>query len=248
MGSLFVTQRTIIALCLACSVLSTFAVAQDTTRRAVRPPLPTQYDSAQAISSLKRHLDGLFTSPTYRSAQVSAKVISLTRGGVTIYERNGDRCLTPASTTKLFSTATVFYLLGKNGTIDTEVRTNGQMTADGTLNGDLFLVGRGDAFLSVNDVEYLADRLYAAGLRRVNGSIYGDASFFDNVSDRSIYSGDGEVVSPVPPITALSLTKSTIAVVVSASSKGYVSVQTIPASDAIVVNVVSGGGRRRRGR
>lgn len=241
------TRRTIIALCLACGVLSAYSPAQDTTRRSVttKSPLPSQYDSTRALQSLKRYLDGIFTSPTYRSAKVSAKVISLTRGGATIYERNAEMCLTPASTTKLFSSATCFYLLGKNGTLDTEVRASGSISSDGTLNGDLYLVGRGDAFLSVNDVEYLADRLFASGIRRVNGSIFGDASFFDNVTDRSVYSGDGEVVSPVPPIVALSLTKSTIAVVVSASSKGHVSVQTIPASDAIVVNVV-GGGRRRR--
>lgn len=241
------TRRTIIALCLACGVLSAYSFAQDTTRRSGVPkgPLPSQYDSTRAIQSLKRYLDGIFTSPTYRSAKVSAKVISITRGGTTLYERNAEMCLTPASTTKLFSTATCFYLLGKSGTIDTEVRASGSVSSDGTLNGDLYLVGRGDAFLSVNDVEYLADRLFATGIRRVNGTIYGDASFFDNVTDRSIYSGDGEVVSPVPPVMALSLTKNTIAVVVSASSKGHVSVQTIPASDALVINVV-GGGRRRR--
>jgi D-alanyl-D-alanine carboxypeptidase/D-alanyl-D-alanine-endopeptidase (penicillin-binding protein 4) len=168
---------------------------------------------------------------------VSCAVWSVTRNKL-LYEKNADECLTPASTTKLFTAAAAFHALGPDGTIDTEVRATGKVDSNGLLHGDLYLVGHGDALLTINDIEYLADALFQAGIRAVAGHVYGDGSFFDSVTDRAVYSGDNEDVEKLGPITALGLHKNTIAVVVSASSKGIISAQTIPASDALHVEPI----------
>lgn len=154
-----------------------------------------------------------------------------------VYERNSRQNLTPASTTKLFSTAAYYQLNGQNAIVSTEVKTDGVLEADGTLRGNLYLIGHGDALLSVNDLEFLADKVRALGIKRITGNIVGDGYAFDGQSNRAVYSGDYEDVQPLPPIVALSVNKGTVAVFASAGKTGRVNVQTIPASDAFDIVV-----------
>lgn len=214
-------------------VLLTLVQGQDTNLgRLPSAPFLSQYDSTVAVKNLSQRLDRIFNSNAYRKSKVSCMVWSVTRNKL-LYQKNAYECLTPASTTKLFTTAAAFHALGTEGIIDTEVRATGKVDSTGMLHGDLYLVGHGDALLTINDIEYLADALYQSGIRAMTGHVYGDGSFFDNVADRAVYSGDNEDVVKLGPITALGLHKNSIAVVVSASSKGVVSAQTIPASDAL---------------
>lgn len=196
------------------------------------PPVRTQYDSTRALRALRERLDNIFTSSAYRNGRTSVSVWSITRN-TALYERNPTANLTPASTTKLFTTGTLYQLYGNASSITTDVRFDGQIAADGTLRGNLYLIGHGDALLSVNDIEELADRVRAAGIRRITGNVYGDGSAFESQSNRAVYSGDFEDVVPLPPIVALNVNRGTIAVVASAGRSGAPTVQTIPASDAI---------------
>jgi len=214
-------------------------IAGDTTRPFQRTPtlrFLSQYDSTRAVDQLRQRLDAIFSRS--RGASVSVVVASLKRN-VILYDRNGSMPLTPASTTKLFSTSSVFHALGEHAALSTDVKIDGVVDAQGTLKGDLYLVGHGDAMLSVNDVEELADKVHQAGIRRITGTVYGDGSFFDNVTQRAIYSGDGETVQGMPPITALGVNNNTVAVLVQGASNGKTFVQTIPSSDAFVVGRVA---------
>lgn len=196
------------------------------------PPVRTQYDTARALRALKGRLDDIFTSTAYRNGRTSVSVWSITRGAP-LYERNQLSNLTPASTTKLFTTASLFQLYGVGSAVPTDVRYDGSISSDGTLRGNLYLVGHGDALLSVNDLEELADNVRAAGITRITGNIVGDGSAFESQSNRAVYSGDFEDVVPLPPIVALNVNRGTIAIVASASRSGTPSVQIIPASDAV---------------
>lgn len=191
-------------------------------------------DSTSALADLRMRLDALYSSAPYRSSKISAKVISLKTGAV-LYQRDADQNLTPASTTKLFSTAGLYAKLGQGATLRTEVRTNGKVDAQGTLQGDLYLVGCGDALLTTSDIDALADDLDRLGIKRITGGVYGDGSMFDQVVHRAQYSGDNEDVEALPPITALSLQRGGLAVVVSASRTGIVHIQPLPASDGVEV-------------
>lgn len=230
---------------LAQLVLLGTAYANPLQQNAAQPAaFPTQYDSTQAIKRLAESINGVFQSKAYRNTQISCRVWSLTKRQL-IYDRNGEVPLTPASTTKLFSTSAAFHALGATGALTTEVRATGRLLSDGTLEGDLYLVGMGDAMLSVTDLENMADELFAIGVRRIRGKIYGDGSFFDSECDRATYSGDGEEVQNLPPIHALCLNQGVVAVLVSATRNGRVSAQTLPASDAVRLEIVKGATRRR---
>ncbi|MBU3678613.1 MAG: D-alanyl-D-alanine carboxypeptidase/D-alanyl-D-alanine-endopeptidase [Candidatus Kapabacteria bacterium] len=197
-----------------------------------RSTVPT--DSSASLLELQQRLDRLFTSSGYRPMGVSAKVVSLKTGRV-LYERNADLPLTPASTTKLFTTASLHLMCGPEARLHTEARSNGTLEPDGTLRGDLYLVGCGDALLTVADVEDLADRVRAAGVQKITGQIIGDGSRFDAMTSRSVYSGDNEEVEATGEITALNINRGTVGFLVSASRSGVANVQPIPASDAISV-------------
>src|SRR4051794_36330860 len=99
-----------------------------------------------------------------------------------LYSRNAERALAPASNEKLLTTAAALIRLGPATTLKTVVRPapDAVLEPDGTLDGDLIVVGAGDP--SLNDVAMrdLVAQLRAAGIRKVTGAIVGDESLFDN--------------------------------------------------------------------
>lgn len=219
--------------------------ATDSTRLPPLPAIPTQFDSAQAIALFKKYADSVLNSDAFKGADVSCQIWNL-RTNKLLFERNPTQNLTPASTTKLFTTAAAYHALGSGGALVTELRMNGRLNSDGVLDGDLYLVGCGDAMLSVNDMEYLADQAYRMGLRKVRGKLYADDSFFDHVGNRAVYSGDFEDVQHTAPVYPLSVNEGSVSVVVSASRKGTVSVQVLPNTTAVVVQVAPAVRQKRR--
>lgn len=104
---------------------------------------------------------------------------------VTYYQKNKDSELTPASNTKMVTTAAAFGLLGPDHAFETRVYANGTLSG-GTLTGDLNLVVEHDITwntycLNSSDqaLDYLAQQLRAKGLQTVTGNVnvYG-ASFY----------------------------------------------------------------------
>ena len=98
----------------------------------------------------------------------------------------------PASVEKLWTTTTALLELGPDATFQTRVYGNGTLTPAGTLIGTLYLRGGGDpTFGSASfdqamygtgtTVQTLATDLRRDGIRRIQGSIVGDESYFDSL-------------------------------------------------------------------
>ena len=202
----------------------------------------TKQDSLNALLQLGTSINALLGEhrKTFTNSKTTfaMTVLSLSRGKE-LYSTNAQLALTPASTTKLFSTFGAFDKFGTSHFVETSVLTEATEVHDGVLDGNVYLVGRGDPLLTIADLERLADQVAQTGVRHITGNICGDDSFFDRVTNRREYSGDAEEVQPTAPISALSVQRNLITVLVSAgpSVGSRVSVQTYPSSDAFSFDV-----------
>jgi len=114
--------------------------------------------------------------------------------GETLFERNADGYFVPASNMKLFTTALALARLGPDYRFHTTLETRGTISPDGTLSGDVLLVGRGDPNLSNRRFPFelreefdgppekalieLAEALRAGGVKEISGDVIGDDSYF----------------------------------------------------------------------
>jgi serine-type D-Ala-D-Ala carboxypeptidase/endopeptidase (penicillin-binding protein 4) len=115
--------------------------------------------------------------------------------GEPIGQRNADLAVIPASNQKIPVAAVALERLGADFRYTTTVVAE-SAPVDGVVGGDLFLVGGGDPLLSsewyptsnleLNPVtsptslDVLADRVAAAGVTRITGSVVGDGSRYDD--------------------------------------------------------------------
>jgi PBP4 family serine-type D-alanyl-D-alanine carboxypeptidase len=196
-------------------------------------------DSSRALQMLHQAIEKLLGDKTLTKTDYAAQVVSL-RNGRELYAHNATTPLIPASTTKLLPTFGALEQFGTEYLVRTNVYTDatGEIV-DGVLRGNVYLVGHGDPLLSVTDLEHLAVQLHNAGIKRITGNVYGDDSFFDRMMSRVEYSGDDDEVQPTGPVSALTVQKNLITIMVSAgpTQGGAVRVQTLPATDAFTFDV-----------
>ena len=76
----------------------------------------------------------------------SVCVIDVVSGKV-LAEHNSKMGLTPASSMKVITTSAALHYLGRDFKFKTELQIDGNIDADGTLNGNLYIKGFGDPTL-----------------------------------------------------------------------------------------------------
>ena len=148
---------------------------------------------ALQAASLDQEISRLIdTSPAARGAFWGVDIVDLA-SGKTLYARNADKLFVPASNAKLFTIALALTRLGANHRFDTRVLAAAHPEENGLLRGGLRLVGGGDPNLSGRALPYrmgapsgnplaaiedLADQILKQGVRRVEGGITGDDTWY----------------------------------------------------------------------
>lgn len=143
-------------------------------------------------SELAAAIDRLLAAPAAQRVAWGIHVVDLASGR-TLYARQENLAFTPASNTKLFTTALALTRLGPDHRFHTRILAPAPLDANGVLAGDLVLLGGGDPTLSPRAIPYqkgpiegdplvaiedFAARLTAAGLRRVTGDVVGDDTLY----------------------------------------------------------------------
>jgi D-alanyl-D-alanine carboxypeptidase/D-alanyl-D-alanine-endopeptidase (penicillin-binding protein 4) len=187
-------RRLVLPLIAAAAVVSTLLVAArsrvgtQVTQLASSPTVPSERSKVSVSTppadiALAREIDRAIDESDLAQARWGVFVMSMNDGRV-LYSRSGDRLFTPASNMKIYTTAVALDLLGADYRWRTSVYADKQPDANGRIDGELTLYGRGapDLLSSRKDgapsLADLADQLYQRGVRSVSGNIVGDDSYF----------------------------------------------------------------------
>ncbi|HSE19767.1 MAG TPA: D-alanyl-D-alanine carboxypeptidase/D-alanyl-D-alanine-endopeptidase [Pyrinomonadaceae bacterium] len=139
----------------------------------------------KTLPELRAKIAEVLAKPELSSAMVGIKVVSLDNGRV-LFEENATKLLRPASNMKLYTVAAALDRLSPEYRFSTSVYAPARPDAAGVIHGDLTIYGRGDPSIAArfNNGDYfkaiddLATRIVAAGVKRVEGDIVGDESYF----------------------------------------------------------------------
>lgn len=153
----------------------------------------TEGKNAPGLAVFQREVQAALATSGAQKAFIGALIVS-SDTKESLYELNADRYFTPASNTKLFTTALVMSILGPEYRFRTTIETQGTLDSAGRLRGDLVFVGRGDPDFSNRRIPYdahnpidgpsdeplaqMVDAIVAKGVKEIDGDIIGDDSYF----------------------------------------------------------------------
>lgn len=142
---------------------------------------------AQELKMLEESVNDFSSDPVLKGASWGLNVIKADNP-VIAFEHNADVMLVPASTQKLVTTITGFFVLGKDYRFQTHLLYDG-IISNGVLNGNLYIKGYGDPVLGASQMNdslsidnlflFFFKQMQEKGISEVRGNLIADATFFD---------------------------------------------------------------------
>src|SRR5215831_598674 len=175
---------------------------------ATRPPA--------TVADLRSRLEEICRQPALAPGYFAVKIASLDTGQ-TVFEQDANKFVRPASNMKLYTVAAAFDRLTPDYRFITSVYAQ-EKPEDGKVKGDLIIYGRGDPSIAArfNNGDYfkgisdLADRIVAAGVKRIKGDLVGDESYFNGSPVGSGWEWDDLTWSYGAQVSALSVNDNAI--------------------------------------
>ena len=149
-------------------------------------PASTRNSNApKTVEELRARIQEVLRNPDLAPSQMAVKIASLDTGR-TLYEESAGKLLHPASNMKIYTVAAALDRLTPDFRFKTSAYVPAMPDANGTIRGDLIIYGRGDPTFaaSFNNGDYykaiddFAARIAAANVKRIEGNIVGDESYF----------------------------------------------------------------------
>lgn len=136
--------------------------------------------------------------------------------GRTVFRYNGKKEFIPASNNKILSSIAALSLLGKNFRFKTKFYLGGGIHS-GVGHGGLYVKGFGDPTIDVGKLREIAGRIKALGINKIDGGIYLDGSYFDDVHYAEGWDPEWFDKGFCPPVTAISFNYNSAKIKISAS-------------------------------
>lgn len=166
---------------------------------------------------LRAALDATMSDP-HLGAVATNSCLMVQYGTTVLYSRNPTLPLVPASNLKLLTMTAALDKLPAGGHLTTTVKSTAR-PVNGTVTGDLYLVGGGDPLLRTpayvasltypeqvfDNLNKLADQVRAAGVSTVTGSVVGDESRYDTQRYVPTWPRRYVTNAEVGPLSALSV-------------------------------------------
>lgn len=148
-----------------------------------RAPESSPSPIASPVGALRASIDSMLGDAKFRNAHWGLLIVDPSRGD-TLYSRNAGKLFMPASNQKILTGAVGLAQLGADFRFRTAFVARGPV-ANGVLDGDLAIVGRGDPTISdrmmgdaMRGLFAIADSLSARGIRRIEGRLVSGANTF----------------------------------------------------------------------
>src|SRR4051812_24112100 len=145
-------------------------------------PSPSGVVPRVGVKALRRSIDSVVNAPEFSNGHWGVLVVS--SRGDTLYSRNAGKLFMPASNQKLLTASAALTQLGPDFRYRTSFVAHGAI-ADGVLEGDLGVVGRGDPSVSdhmrrdaMQPLREIADTLAARGIKRIRGKVIAEGNAF----------------------------------------------------------------------
>ena len=139
----------------------------------------------KTLPELQTRISEILAKPELRSGD-GRRQGRFARHRTSLFEENAKKLLRPASNMKLYTVAAALDKLSPDYRFITSVYGAAKPDASGVIRGDLTIYGRGDPTFAArfNNGDYfkginnLAARIVSAGVKRVEGDLVGDESYF----------------------------------------------------------------------
>jgi D-alanyl-D-alanine carboxypeptidase/D-alanyl-D-alanine-endopeptidase (penicillin-binding protein 4) len=192
------------------------ATASPATTPEISRSIKTAPNAPRTLTELQSRIEQIAHQPALEPGFFAVKIVSLDTGRV-IYEQDAHKFVRPASNMKLYTVAAAFDRLTPDYHFITSVYAK-EKPEDGKVKGDLVIYGRGDPSIAArfNNGDYfkgindLADRVVAAGVKRIKGDLVGDESYFNGAPLGSGWEWDDLTWSYGAQVSALNINDNAI--------------------------------------
>lgn len=173
---------------------------------------------SQPVSSIQNKIDNLLSADFFQSTLIACDIYDLTKGGI-LYQKNHKMLLHPASNMKILTSAAGLLFLGPDYKFKTSLYYSGQII-NGTLYGDLYIVGGFDPDFISSDLDSLVNIIFLTGIKEITGDIIGDISSKDSIFWGNGWMWDDDPSTDAPYLSALNINDNAVGVFVKGVNLG----------------------------
>lgn len=198
--------------------------------------------STSFSQSLSSKINKIINDKFFDTCLVAIQVEDLTTNK-TLYKKNENILLRPASNEKILTTSAGLLYLTPEYEFKTDLYYDGYVSSD-TLYGNLFVVGGCDPDFVTKDFYIFVDAIKSINVSVIVGNIYGDVSFKDSLYWGKGWMWDDDPSSDAPYLSALNLNDNCVEVnydgsenkISVAPKTNYVSVKRIETEDKLTID------------